>query len=71
MATPERECGALEDDDLYAPCLHSCELPEGHDGPHRFTYEWSDPPDSGRTPCLVDDDGGVCGRDDCPRCSGS
>lgn len=27
--------------------------------------------ENGRTPCLVDDDGGVCGRDDCPRCSGS
>jgi hypothetical protein len=35
-------CGALEDDDLYAPCLHPCERPEGHDGPHRFTYEWDD-----------------------------
>lgn len=40
-----------ESGDPFDDCSHSCELPKGHDGDHRATYEWrQSPPPAPREP---------------------
>lgn len=40
--TPTPVCGAVEDDDIHAPCLHPCDRPAGHRDGHASTVTWDD-----------------------------
>lgn len=41
----------------------SCDLPEGHDGPHQVTYPSTAQPGIDRVSTWLDDDGGTVERD--------